>query len=46
MILSRISEGEKRVYVDVSGYITKKDAKEFLNKYKIWVKTLNFHSII
>ena len=42
MILSRISEGEKRVYVDVSGYITKKDAKEFLNIYKDMGKNIKF----
>lgn len=42
MILSRISENEKRVYVDVSGYITKKDVKEFLNKYKGMSKSIKF----
>lgn len=42
MIISRVSEGEKRVYVDVSGYITKKDAKEFLNKYKNMSKGMKF----
>ena len=34
MITSRVSESEKRVYVNVNGYITKKDAREFLANYK------------
>ena len=42
MIISRVSEAEKRVYVDVSGYITKNDTKEFLNKYKSMSRSLKF----
>lgn len=42
MILARVSENEKRVYVDVNGYITKKDAKEFLNKYKEMSRSIKF----
>ncbi|MGL5313108.1 MAG: hypothetical protein ACRC92_07665 [Peptostreptococcaceae bacterium] len=34
MISVRIEESEKRVYVDVSGYINAREAKDFLNKYK------------
>ncbi|HSQ87282.1 hypothetical protein [Romboutsia sp.] len=34
MINVRISEGEKIVYVEVSGYITSNEAKKFLNEYK------------
>lgn len=34
MIVARVSESENRVYVDVNGYISKKDAKDFLLKYK------------
>ncbi|RDY27381.1 hypothetical protein CHL78_009190 [Romboutsia weinsteinii] len=34
MIDMRISEAEKKVYIDVSGYITSKDARDFLAKYK------------
>ena len=34
MIVARVSEGENRVYVDVNGYITKREAKDFLLNYK------------
>jgi len=34
MIVARVSEGENRVYVDVNGYITKKEARDFLLNYK------------
>ena len=34
MINARIDNATKTVYVDVSGYITTKDANEFLNKHK------------
>ena len=34
MIVARVSESENRVYVDVNGYISKKDAKDFLLNYK------------
>lgn len=34
MISVRVDEHEKRVYVDVNGYINSKDAREFNNKYK------------
>lgn len=34
MINARVSEGEKTVYIEVSGYITSNEAKKFLNDYK------------
>lgn len=34
MISAKIVEDEKKVIVDVSGYISSKDAKVFLNQYK------------
>lgn len=33
-----ISESEKRVYINVSGYINKRDANNFLNNYKQTMK--------
>lgn len=38
MINARIDNATKTVYVDVSGYITTKDANEFLNKHKQMTK--------
>ena len=38
MINTRIDQSSKTVYVDVSGYITTKEANEFLNKYKQMTK--------
>ena len=38
MISSRISESEKIVYVDVSGYITSKEASDFIKSYKQMTK--------
>lgn len=34
MLNMNINEEEKRVYIDVSGFISKKDASKFLNTYK------------
>ncbi len=34
MLSMKIAEAEKTVYVDVSGYITTKEANEFLNSHK------------
>lgn len=34
MIKARVVEEEKKVYVDVSGYITSSEAKKFLMEYK------------
>ncbi len=34
MISMRIEESEKRVYIDVNGYINAKESREFLTKYK------------
>lgn len=34
MIKARVVEEEKKVYVDVNGFITNKDARNFLNEYK------------
>ncbi len=34
MININVNEEEKRVYVDVSGYIGRRDASNFLNTYK------------
>lgn len=34
MINTRVVEEEKKVYINVSGYITSRDAREFLNNYK------------
>ena len=34
MIKLNINEEEKRVYINVDGYITKRDTKNFLNTYK------------
>ena len=33
-----INEDEKRVYIDVSGFISKKEASNFLNTYKQTMK--------
>lgn len=38
MISARVDENEKRVYIDVSGYINSRDAREFINKYKQIIK--------
>ncbi len=38
MINIKVNEEEKRVYVDVSGYISKRDANNFLNTYKQTMK--------
>lgn len=38
MINTRISEEEKIVYIQVSGYITSNEAKKFLNDYKQMTK--------
>lgn len=38
MISARVSEGEKIVYVDVSGYITSRDANNFIRDYKQMTK--------
>lgn len=43
MIISRVSESEKRVYVDVSGYITKQDAREFLANYKNTIRGIRLN---
>ncbi|MGL6106286.1 hypothetical protein [Romboutsia sp.] len=40
MISARVDENEKRVYVDVSGYINSRDAKEFMNNHKQIIKGL------
>ena len=40
MINVRIDQDSKTVYVDVSGYITSKEANEFLNKHKQITKGL------
>ncbi|MEG1312173.1 MAG: hypothetical protein RR942_18530 [Romboutsia sp.] len=34
MISTKIAEAEKIVYVDVSGYISSKEANEFINSHK------------
>lgn len=34
MINTSVVEEEKKVYINVSGYITSRDAREFLNNYK------------
>ncbi|WP_455538589.1 hypothetical protein [Terrisporobacter sp.] len=34
MINMNINEEEKRVYIDVGGFISKKEASDFLNTYK------------
>lgn len=38
MISMNINEDEKRVYIDVSGFISKKEASDFLNTYKQTMK--------
>ena len=38
MINMNINEDEKRVYIDVSGFISKKEASNFLNTYKQTMK--------
>ena len=38
MINMNINEDEKRVYVDVSGFISKKEASNFLNTYNQTMK--------
>ncbi|WP_296645344.1 hypothetical protein [Romboutsia sp. 13368] len=38
MINTRIDQATKTVYVDVSGYITTKEANEFLNKHRQMTK--------
>lgn len=38
MLNIRICDAEKKVYVNVSGYITSKDAKDFLADYKKRIK--------
>lgn len=38
MISSRVSESEKIVYVDVSGYITSKEASDFMRSHKQMTK--------
>ncbi|WP_042271367.1 hypothetical protein [Faecalimicrobium dakarense] len=38
MISARVSEGEKIVYVDVSGYITSRDASDFMQNYRQMTK--------
>lgn len=38
MINMNINEEEKRVYIDVSGFISKKEASNFLNTYKQTMK--------
>ncbi|MEG0856261.1 MAG: hypothetical protein RSG52_07265 [Terrisporobacter sp.] len=39
MLRIDINESEKRVYINVSGYITKRDANNFLNNYKQTMKS-------
>ena len=39
MINININEEEKRVYIDVSGFISKKEASSFLNTYKQTMKS-------
>src|SRR5574344_2930482 len=39
MINMNINEEEKRVYIDVSGFISKKEANNFLNSYKQTMKS-------
>lgn len=38
MINATIDQGSKTVYVDVSGYISSKEASEFLNRHKQMTK--------
>lgn len=38
MINMNINEEEKRVYIDVSGFISKREASNFLNTYKQTMK--------
>ena len=38
MIKMNINEEEKRVYIDVSGFISKKEANNFLNSYNQTMK--------
>lgn len=38
MINMSINEEEKKVYVDVSGFISKREANDFLNTYKQTIK--------
>lgn len=40
MISSRIDDNEKKVIVDVSGYISSKDAKVFLSEYNKVTKNI------
>lgn len=40
MLSIQIDDTQKRVYVEVSGYINKKEAKDFLNQYKQMTKGL------
>lgn len=38
MINMNINEEEKKVYIDVSGFISKREANDFLNTYKQTIK--------
>lgn len=40
MITARIVESEKRIHVDVSGYITSNDAKKFIGEYKQMTRSI------
>ena len=40
MINMRISDSEKAIYVEVSGYISSNDAKRFLNEHKESTKSI------
>ncbi|MCR8745409.1 hypothetical protein [Romboutsia lituseburensis] len=43
MINMRVSNTDKAVYIDVSGYISSNDAKKFINEYKQNVKGIKFN---
>lgn len=38
MISSKVSESERMVYVDVSGYINRQEASNFIKNYKLMTK--------
>ncbi|RDY24995.1 hypothetical protein CHF27_001990 [Romboutsia maritimum] len=40
MIRANIEESEKRVYIDVSGYISSRDANKFLSDYKNMIRNI------
>ncbi|WP_270941780.1 hypothetical protein [Romboutsia lituseburensis] len=48
MINMNVSNTEKAIYIDVSGYISSKDAQKFLNEYKQSIKgiRLNQYNLI